>query len=929
MIPKHSKTFRVNRRRTSLAASAAILLGCAQESSLYAQIQPNTVEKRKQSASSKLLDASESNQLIEVKPPSTGATTDAARQPADAPEIVVTGSHIRGAAPTGSPMNIIDRSEIDHSGLGTAAQVLHMLPQNFRGGINEEVREGPDYGTNAFDGSVVNLRGLGANSTLTLLNGRRVPGGGLKGGFTDISMIPLSAIERMEILPDGASAIYGSDAVAGVVNIVLKKNYDEIESRVRYGTVTQGSLHDIQLSQSIGRDWGLGSLIVNYEYHHRDALPASEVSRTRTADMRRFGGGDHRFIYSNPGNILNPDTYMPEYGIPRNQNGISLAVENLVPGTFNLGEPNQGSDLTAKQDRHSAYAHINQNFFENLKMSTEVMYSTRHFLSRLPPSVTILEVPSSNPFIVDPFGAGYTLVSYNFENEQKRRNSGRVTDILGMITADYQLVSWEIRATAAYGREKSRSNAHELIDFDKLNSALANPNPQAAFNPFADGPGLPAEVMKDYIFSQLTKRKSQIWNANLIADGPMLALPAGELKMAAGLDFRRETLSGTSEFNADLSTIDTNRNIYASFAELSIPIIEEAMNITLVRTLDLSLAVRYDKYESIGDTVNPKVGAKLGVIEGLSLRSSYGTAFRAPNLLDTDDSFPTMAITIFPDPRSPSGNSQVLYLAGSNPNLSNEKSRTWTVGFDWQPIIFNRLIINMTYFDISFKDRISSPPISTALLGQEDQFPNSILRNPTSAELAPFCSHVRLEGNREQCREGRIAAIVDLRLQNMSRMNVRGIDFGASGSFPAIGGNATAGLNASYLIDFHQRQTDSTPASELLNTLGNPNKFRLRGSFIWSVGGVTASTFITYQDSYINNRKEIFDRIDNSFFADVQLAYRHIGTEKDLFRNTEISLSLQNIFNTKPPFVDWEIGYDPANASAISRFFAIEFRKQW
>lgn len=919
----------LNDWRASFVTVAGVLLTLTSVGGAYAQ--PQVINSTPQGApeTRKPHENQADTDPVGVADPSARPSKGTKNDAAESPEIVVTGSHIRGAAPTGSPVNVIDRSEIERSGLGTAAQVLHALPQNFRGGINEEVREGPDYGTNAFGGSTINLRGLGANSTLVLLNGRRVPGGGLKGGFTDISLIPLSAIERIEVLPDGASAVYGSDAVAGVVNIVLKKNYEEIESRARYGSVTKGSLDDYQLSQSFGYDWGSGGILGNYEYHNRDALPASEVSRARTADMRRFGGDDHRFIYSNPGNILDPNSFLPAYAIPANQNGRSLTVNDLFAGKVNLGEPNFGSDLSAGQERHSVYMRIRQGLSADLDVSAEGLYSTRNFSSRHAPDVTTLTVLPSNPYFIDPFGLGYTLVSYNFYNEQAPRNSGRVTDALGMLTADYQIKLWEVRATAAYGLEKSRVTNYEVIDYEKLSVALENPDPRLAFNPFADGPGLSPGAMRQLLYNQFTKRKSQIWNANLTTDGPLADLPAGQIKLAAGADFRREKLRGLSESNTSISAVNIARNIYASFGEISVPLIAEAMNIPLIRTLDISLALRYDKYEHIGDTVNPKVGARMEVAEGLELRSSYGTSFRAPSLLDIDNSAPTIAVIMFPDPRSASGISQVLYLAGSNPDLNNEKSTTWTVGFDWRPLHSGRLAFNLTYFDILFKDRISSPAVSTALLGQEDRYPNAIVRNPTASELGLFCSHPRLIGNRSECREGRIAAILDLRLQNMSRTNVRGLDIGVSSNFPAFGGDLGVGLNASYIIDYRQQEAEGASTFELVNTLGNPVDLRLRGNAVWVWKGLSASAFINYQDSYVNDRKIPFERIDSWLTIDVQFAYRLGVSQAGIFNNTSLSLSVQNIFNAKPPFVNWEIGYDPANASALGRFVALEFRKQW
>ncbi|MBL4837357.1 MAG: TonB-dependent receptor [Kordiimonadaceae bacterium] len=190
-------------------------------------------------------------------------------------EIVITGSHIRGVR-SASPVFIYGRQDIEQTGVSTVPQFMQTLPQNFGGGISESTAGLVSSGnTNVSTGTGVNLRGLGSDATLVLLNGRRMAPAGF-GDFVDISVIPLSAIERVDVLTDGASAIYGSDAVGGVVNFVLRKDYDGAETRVRYGSATSGDLDDIQLGQIFGTTWSSGHALIAYEYQKRDALDAND-----------------------------------------------------------------------------------------------------------------------------------------------------------------------------------------------------------------------------------------------------------------------------------------------------------------------------------------------------------------------------------------------------------------------------------------------------------------------------------------------------------------------------------------------------------------------------------------------------------------------------------------------------------------------------
>jgi iron complex outermembrane receptor protein len=196
----------------------------------------------------------------------------------DLDEITVTGTHIRGTTNSPSPVLVFTRDDIDAAGVNTIQQFLQSLPQNFGGVSENTIGAVASVGsTNSVNGSAPNLRGLGAGATLVLINGHRVAQGNFDGSFVDISMIPLTAVERVEIVTDGASAIYGSDAVGGVVNIILRTKFDGAETRVQYGSVTDGSSHNVTVGQTVGTDWTGGSGVLSYQYF--DQTPLSAASR--------------------------------------------------------------------------------------------------------------------------------------------------------------------------------------------------------------------------------------------------------------------------------------------------------------------------------------------------------------------------------------------------------------------------------------------------------------------------------------------------------------------------------------------------------------------------------------------------------------------------------------------------------------------------
>ena len=206
--------------------------------------------------------------------------------PKELEDIVTTGSRIPGVGVVGSQVLIFDREEIDQKGFSTLPQLIQSLPQNFNGGISESTSQlslANASINNQNEGTGINLRGLGNVSTLVLLDGQRLAPSGLNGSYVDISMIPLSAIERVEVLTDGASAIYGSDAIGGVVNFKLRKDYDGAETRLRYGLATEGGLEEVLIGQTFGKVWEQGQGLISYEYSRRASLDAKDRNFTKNA----------------------------------------------------------------------------------------------------------------------------------------------------------------------------------------------------------------------------------------------------------------------------------------------------------------------------------------------------------------------------------------------------------------------------------------------------------------------------------------------------------------------------------------------------------------------------------------------------------------------------------------------------------------------
>lgn len=367
-------------------------------------------------------------------------------------DIVVTGSRIRGAPPAGARVVTIDRDEIDASGYATTQQIVQALPQNFGGGPNEGTTGFTDRnnaGANLGLGSSVNLRGLGTTSTLTLVDGNRIALGGVSGTFVDLSLIPSSAIERIEVLADGASAIYGSDAVGGVVNVKLRNRFQGAESRARFGSAK--GFEEWQVSQLAGAGWSSGSLMLGYEYYHRGNLAAADRDFV-TEDLRAFGGPDYRKTFANPGTIIAADGRV--FGIPANQDGRGLTAGQLRAGQPNRADGRAKSDILPRQDRHSVVGALSQDIAPWLRFTAQGFFADRQSVIRTPPSNRgNVTVPTTNPFYVDPIGTGRPVtVNYDFTDDLGiKTNHASVRSYSGVGGFEATLGKWRLSLGGSFG----------------------------------------------------------------------------------------------------------------------------------------------------------------------------------------------------------------------------------------------------------------------------------------------------------------------------------------------------------------------------------------------------------------------------------------------------------------------------------------------
>ena len=860
-------------------------------------------------------------------------------------EIVVTGTRIRGSGPVGSTVTVVDRQAIERSGYATTQDVAQTIPQNFGGSPNEGTGAGSfnsDSGFNTAAGSSINLRGLGTGSTLVLLNGDRPPLGGFSGVFSDVSMIPASAIERIEIVADGASAIYGSDAVAGVVNLIPRLDFVGAETKFRIGTA-DGDSEDVVASQLLGTRWSGGQAMIAYEYYRRTRLAAADRAYA-TDDLRAYGGTDNRTRYASPGTIIAANGRT--FAIPAGQNGQGLTAADLIPDAVNLGNDWEDVDLLPDQRRHSVFAAASQELAPDLRLYARGLYSSRSFTQRERPiSNAARTVPVTNPFYVDPIGTGRPVrVQYSFVGDLgPETTSGRVEAYGGSVGLEADLASWNVDLHGTWGRQSERTLISNRVNTARLNAALADTDPATAYNLFGDGPSTNPATIAKVRGSTRSGNGGTVWSAALRADGPLIALPGGDIRLAVGGEYREERY----EAEATISDVNTltpvalvpialpgPRRVRALYGELHVPLFGEALSPPGLRRLDLSAAVRTERYSDFGTTTNPKLGIAWEPFRGLTLRGTWGKSFRAPsfNNLRQDPANSLFFAYTLPDPAAATGQTNVLVIRGNDPDLRPERATSWTIGADLRPPSIPNLHASVTYYNIAYRDRIASPAANLLnFLVNRETYQGIIDPSPSLATIQGYFASPVFQNPFNLAPE-QIALLIDARLQNLSTVRQSGLDVDLGYGFDAFGGKADVGLSGAYIFHIEQALTASAPATDVVDRLGNPVDLRLRARAGWSDDRINVSLFANYLDGYTNLTNAAPQRVRSWTTFDLQLGYRfgEKGTGNDL----SIALSATNLFDRDPPKAAYFLGvfsagFDPDNASPLGRVVSLTVTKRW
>lgn len=865
-------------------------------------------------------------------------------------EIIVTGTLLRSSGTMASPVLMIDRDAIDRRGFGTVAETLADLPQNYAGsGTPASVLSYADpAGSNSVAATGVNLRGLGPDATLVLVNGRRLAGTGSRGEFADVSALPSAAVERVDVLLDGASALYGSDAVAGVVNVIMRRTFEGHETRVRVGAA-EGGVEDVGVSHLAGLSWSGGSGLASWEYQSTQALNAGDRVFTSDGDLRPFGGSDRRSVFGTPGNILRFDPagggFVSAYAIRPGSTGTAQRPADFALGEANLQGQLIGIDLIPETERHSLYGRLRQSVGARLDLSADVRYSRREYGFDNAAPVTIFQVSAANPFFVSPSGSAVDLIGYSFFGDLGTSRQDGVSRSVGVTAGGTYDIGrgWSLDGYVALADERGESRTSGLVNSLFLNEALGNTPDYSStaysavrdgfFNPYGAGDANSAAVLEFVgrgASGSIDRNRSE--SANLLLTGQPIRLSGGEMAVAAGLQVRRETFGNRlTSFTAssapqEIVSPSADRTIAALFGEVRVPLIGPGNARPGLDRLELSIAGRVEDYEDFGRTSNPKIGLVWSPTAYLNFKTSWGTSFRAPSLPQLNDA--TQSAPTFVE-RADGASILSLYRYGGNPDLGPETAETWTAGFDYLPQSGARL--SFGYFDTRFSDRIAQPVnenLSGALTDPAlAPFVQVIDPANSAADLALIRSFVDdpAYGFGSLFPAEAYGAILDARWVNASEVAVRGLDVQASYPWTLGDHTLTIDASASYLLDYETRLTPTSSTRSVLGQVGYPVRLRSRAGVQWSRADIAVGFHWNHVASYTD---AVGRTIDDWNTADIQASW---SPSAQALSGIRLIATVRNLFSVDPPFYDSPtgLGFDPGQADILGRVASLQLIKRW
>ncbi|MGX5914999.1 TonB-dependent receptor [Aliidiomarina sp. Khilg15.8] len=788
----------------------------------------------------------------------------------------VTGSRLNRTDLEGAaPITIIDRDLIDSSGYTNLQQLLERMPS---AGVGTFSTRGNSQDSTANGGAAVSLRGLGSDATLVLINGRRVAvssfAEGVANSFVDINSIPVAAIERVEILKDGASAIYGSDAVAGVVNIILRDDFEGTELSASYGGTTGPSYDETNVSAV----WGTGGMDSNttliFDYFNNGSIMGSDMGRFGTANQSPWGGNDFRSSRGFPGNYVVDGEVRIDPDCPEeNTFGVSC-VYDYGPFTMTIPEA----------ERVGAMVLAHRRLTRDVEAYLE--FNVQHNRSKAGGAATPLDadagltVPGDHPN--NPFGEDL-LINRHRTVDAGPRVWSIESDTLRLVAGlrgEVNFWNWDLSF------QKGRNSALQTGSRDQgwvRTDFLQEEINAGRYNPFGGTINSPEVI--DAITTSLVRRgKSHITAVDGSIAGEAFELGNHMVQMAAGFEYREEDVFDQPDdqfqrgliFGTESVQAEAERDQWAAYAEFLVPLSD---------AFEVSVAGRYDDYSDFGSTFNPQFKVQWRASDDLRFRAAYGEGFRAPSLAQIGLG-PSQVSQFFTDSyRCPDGDpsnpacaaTDYTIVFGGNDDLEAEESESWNIGGVWQ--VNEMWDLTLDYWSITQDNKIDRNDFETVYRENcNDQSSTVCVRQPPNAgeEL------------------GELSTLFNSYV-NISSQEAAGIDFSTGYRMLLDNlGDLRLGLDWSYMTKFERNGIDY---------LGEYNypEHRWIATTDWNRDRWGATLSISYigefQDYKAPQDVETTTArtISSQALLDLQLRY-------DLTQSLRLSVGSTNVLDEDPPF---------------------------
>ncbi len=704
--------------------------------------------------------------------------------------VTATGTSIRGIAPVGTNLVSVDASTIKATGAITTEEILGQIPQlanTFNsqavsptainiGGVRPSIRYNPAQTI------------LGAASTLLLLDGHTMVGVSGLATTPDAGLIPTIVLRQVDVLPDGASSIYGANAIAGVINFVTRETYQGFQANVSVGVADGYSAFNA--SMMAGTDWGSGGAYLAFEHKENTYLMARDRSYTKM-DLTGIGGRDSRGTSCDLANISagGKNYALTSNTVSTTPGSLAAAVTgpygNLNPitnaGSLNRCDTNSYASLFPREEQNSFFGQFHQRIMPGVDFSMKFLWSTRLDSAMNPvASATNVAIDTTNPYFQSIAGETTQNVSFAFGpfwggNSVTDYNNVQEFLITPKLTVDLPFGDWQATALFNYGRSVSdgmnrsintallaqsmrRVTVAGVLSPPLVASSSLSGNAVDPYNLTVGNPLLIDNILNTASHGKAIQHQIQ-YGAS--ANGTLFELPGGAVKGAVGGQWTFEdyvanwntnwpigSVAGPAAPGAQMAIARPHRIINSGFAEINVPIVGKDNEMPLVHALSFNASGRLDDYSDFGSTLNYKLGISYEPFAALTIRATNGTSFDAPSLADTaapDTRFSYAPQRTSANTNVPPGTSAAdalrpsIATPGGNPQLGPETGRTWSIGGDFHPttefgIDLSGIEISVTAFHTKFEHQqgliLNNPGVLFS--GAYNQY---YMINPTLAQV--------------------------------------------------------------------------------------------------------------------------------------------------------------------------------------------------